>query len=479
MLRSLILGLLQASGTFATWTAYQEYVQSHSTGSVRTHESDRPSLSYSPKRPYKKMHSSPKREKKCVVKSHNDFKTDDSSYVLQAVKKCNDGGHVLFPEGTTYVIGTALDLTGLKHIDIGEFLKSLATDAKCKSEESPTDTSPLFPDVQGYVQFTNDTDYWQAHAFNQTFQNATTFFQLGGEDVNVYGGGMLDGNGQVWYDLYAKDIYILRPILFGVTGIKQGSISNLVLRYSPQYYNWVSNSSSVTFDNINIAGGSQSKSPAKNTDGWDTYRSSNIVIQNSVINNGDDCVSFKPNSTEILVQNLHCNGSHGISVGSLGQYKGETDIVENIFVTNITMENASDGARIKVWPGAPAALSGDLQGGGGAGRVNNITYDGMVINNVDYAIEITQCYGQKNLTLCNEFPSNLTISNVRISNFSGLTSKARSPYSGYVVCSSLDVCKNIAVDGIDVLSPAGTTNQFQCGNVDTALLRGINCTSIV
>jgi hypothetical protein len=117
---------------------------------------------------------------------------------------------------------------------------------------------------------------------------------------------MLDGNGQVWYDLYAKDIYILRPILFGVTGIKHGSISDLVLRYSPQYYNWIANSSSVTFDNINIAGTSQSKSPAKNTDGWDTYRSSNIVIQNSVINNGDDCVSFKPNSTEIIVQNLHC-----------------------------------------------------------------------------------------------------------------------------------------------------------------------------
>ena len=29
--------------------------------------------------------------------------------------------------------------------------------------------------------------------------------------------------------------------------------------------------------------------------------------------------AFKPNSTNILVSNLWCNGSHGISVGSLGQ----------------------------------------------------------------------------------------------------------------------------------------------------------------
>jgi galacturan 1,4-alpha-galacturonidase len=127
MLKSLILGLLQASGTFATWSAYQEYLESHNTD-VRTKESNRPSLVYSPKSPYQKMHSSPKRDRKCLVKSHHDFKTDDSSYVLQAVKKCNNGGHVLFPEGTTYVIGAALDLTGLKHIDIGESLEEVATD---------------------------------------------------------------------------------------------------------------------------------------------------------------------------------------------------------------------------------------------------------------------------------------------------------------------------------------------------------------
>ena len=76
----------------------------------------------------------------------------------------------------------------------------------------------------------------------------------------------------------------------------------------------------------------------------------------------------------------------------------------DVLVRNISMFNASDGARIKVWPGVPSELSGDLQGGGGNGSVANIVYDGMYIENVDYAIEITQCYGQRNLTLCNEFP---------------------------------------------------------------------------
>ena len=93
----------------------------------------------------------------------------------------------------------------------------------------------------------------------------------------------------------------------------------------------------------------------------------------------------------------------------MGQYPGEVDYVENVYVYNISMSNASDGARIKVWPGAASALSGDLQGGGGGGAVKNITYDGMTISNVDYAIEITQCYGQKNLTLCNQVSENMAV----------------------------------------------------------------------
>ncbi|KAF2138356.1 glycoside hydrolase family 28 protein, partial [Aplosporella prunicola CBS 121167] len=412
----------------------------NAAASVAAH-AQRPNHAIAPHHPWKQLPSSPARNQTCVVEASGDG-SDDSDSALSAINKCNNGGTVVFSADTNYTIGTALDLTFLKHIDIV---------------------------IEGTVQFSNDTDYWRAHSFNQTFQNSTTFFQLGGEDVNVYGGGTIDGNGQVWYDLYAEDIYILRPILFGTIGLKGGSISDLKLRYSPQWYNLVVNSSDVVFTNIDIAGDSNNDNPAKNTDGWDTYRSDNIIIQNSHIDNGDDCVSFKPNSTNIVVQNLWCNGSHGISVGSLGQYVGETDIVEDVYVYNVSMSNASDGARIKVWPGISSALSGDLQGGGGLGRVNNITYDTMVLDNVDYAVEITQCYGQKNLTLCNEHPSNMTISNILVKNFSGQTSDKHDPLVGTLVCSSPDVCSNITLTDIEVTSPSGKA-EYECTNVDESTL---------
>ncbi|GIK06279.1 hypothetical protein Aspvir_001926 [Aspergillus viridinutans] len=398
-----------------------------------------------PNHPFQPLPPSQPRTKTCHVAS-NGYGMDDSKNILQALHKCNNGGKVVFDADKVYTVGTALDMTFLKHVDL---------------------------EVLGKIQFTDDTDYWQANAFKHGFQNATTFFQLGGEDVNVYGGGTFDGNGQIWYDLFAQNALIMRPILFGVIGLKGGTIGPLKLRYSPQWYHFVANSSDVIFDGIDISGYSSSKNLAKNTDGWDTYRSDNIVIQNSVINNGDDCVSFKPNSTNILVQNLHCNGSHGISVGSLGQYKGEVDIVQNVLVYNISMFNASDGARIKVWPGLQSAMSVDLQGGGGLGSVKNITYNQMYIENVDWAIEVTQCYGQKNLTLCNQYPSSLTISDVHFKNFRGTTSGRYNPNVGTIVCSSPNVCSNIYAENINVKSPKGT-NAFVCTNVDKSLLN-VSC----
>ncbi|KAH8893117.1 exopolygalacturonase [Thozetella sp. PMI_491] len=401
-------------------------------------------MPYSPRVPFP---SPPKREKVCVVPTHGDGVTDDSEYILSTFHACNNGGHVVFSRGQTYTIGTAMDWTFLKHIDI---------------------------DIQGEILFTNDTTYWQANSFRFIFQNVTSFFKLGGEDVWIYGGGTLNGNGQIWYDTYAADIYTLRPVLVGVDGLKDSVVSDLVLRYSPQYYHFVANASNVVFNNINIAGASRSKNTAKNTDGWDTYRSTDVTIMNSVINNGDDCVSFKPNSTDILVQSLWCNGSHGISVGSLGQYVGQYDIVSSVMASNISMHNASDGARIKVWPNTPSALSGDLQGGGGKGMVRNITFEDFTIDNVDYAIEITQCYGQSNLTLCQQYPSPLTIENIIFRRFTGKTSTKYQPLIGAFACSSSTVCGNITASGIDVLSPAGG-NQAYCLNQNPATL-DVTCT---
>lgn len=80
----------------------------------------------------------------------------------------------------------------------------------------------------------------------------------------------------------------------GIDGLDNSILSDLVLRYSPEYYVFLANSSNVIFNNFDISGFSKSNNTAKNTDGWDTYRSTDITIMNSVINNGDGESTLTP-----------------------------------------------------------------------------------------------------------------------------------------------------------------------------------------
>jgi len=406
-----------------------------------------PEIQFKPYAPAKAIPASKARTKTCKLTALGGGQ-DDSANILAAINKCNYGGSVVFTAGQSFTIGTAMDLSNLHDLDLV---------------------------VDGNITFTNNTSYWQAHSFKiATFQNVPGFFSMSGNDVNMYGPGVINGNGQAWYDLYAANSSTLRPVMFGILGLHNSRFGPLNLLNSPEYYHFVANSSGIVFDSININTYSTSSHGAANTDGWDTYRSDNIVIQNSHVVNDDDCVSFKPNSTNMLVQNMYCNGSHGISVGSLGQYIGEIDIVENVYVYNISMNNAQNGARIKVWPGIPSALSSDLQGGGGSGAVRNITFDTFTNYNVDYPIDLTGCYGQNNFTLCQANPSNITMTNILFHNINGVSSKKYAPVSGYMVCSSDKTCKNVRATDINLKSPNGTVNDFQCGNIKTKKIQA-NC----
>lgn len=85
---------------------------------VKVVASKRPADTVGPYHPGKLTSSSPKRTKTCVVKSNGKGK-DDSKNILKSIKECNNGGHVVFPKDQHFTIGTALDLTFLKHIDLG------------------------------------------------------------------------------------------------------------------------------------------------------------------------------------------------------------------------------------------------------------------------------------------------------------------------------------------------------------------------
>jgi len=306
-------------------------------------------------------------------------------------------------------------------------------------------------ELQGTLRFNPDIPYWSGNGFSFPFQTQITFWILGGKNIVLTGGGTLDGAGQAWYDAFASNSSLLRPITMTIFQATNVLVKNIKMINSPEWFNLVNEGKNVTFENIDINAVSTSVHGPSNTDGWDIYRSDQVTIKNSVINNGDDCVSFKPNSTNILVSNLNCNGSHGISVGSLGQFAGMFDIVENVTSTNIKMSNAQNGARIKCWAGPNV----------GSGIVKNVTFENFSELNVDNPVVIDQCY-MTNATACAQFPSNTFIQDVL---FTDITGTSSGPLVASLACSPDGRCSNIEVENFNLSAPTGPP-KFTCQNVD-------------
>ncbi|KAJ3835545.1 pectin lyase fold/virulence factor [Lentinula raphanica] len=346
---------------------------------------------------------------------------DDAPQFLAAAASCET---VTIPAGTTLNIETRLDMTGMSNLNI---------------------------DLQGTIRFNPNIDYWSENGFPITFQDQITFWLLGGENIVLSGGGTLDGAGQAWYDAFASNSSLLRPIILTLNQATNAFVENIQMINSPEWFNLVNECQNVTFNNITITARSTSDNFISNTDGWDIYRSDSVTIENSVINNGDDCVSFKPNSTNILVSNLDCTGSHGISVGSLGQFSGVFDIVQNVTAINIQMSDAENGARIK-------AFAGDNVG---SGMVQNITFQNFVVSDVDNPVVIDQCY-ETSADDCEEFPSNVFIQDIFFNNISGTGSGSQ---VASLDCSPDGRCSDITVSGFDLSGPDGKTT-YECQNVD-------------
>ncbi|KAJ9127028.1 hypothetical protein QFC24_001259 [Naganishia onofrii] len=261
-----------------------------------------------------------------------------------------------------------------------------------------------------------------------------------------------------------------RPVPLAVARGKHITVDGISITNSPFWHSIIFESSYVTFKNIYMKSLSSNETgaPAANTDGWDTYRSDHIVIRDSVVINGDDCVSFKPNTTFAEVTNMYCDGSHGISVGSLGQYYGVADIVSDIYVKNITMLNAQNGARIKVFPGSNDTKS---VSGGGTGYVRNVTWENFDCENCDNPIIVTGCYNyDSNPKYCQQYPSTVQISDINLINFTGYASGANKVGNhtvGSIRCSN--ECENVTAKNIDLLwgrpGVNQTTGNYICTNV--------------
>ena len=221
------------------------------------------------------------------------------------------------------------------------------------------------------------------------------FITFGGSDSGLMGtrgpgGGMgaIDGRGedtlaggtQTWWQVAAAAASggnQNNPVLVYSDGTDNLTIYQVELKNSPMYHVEIVGGRGLTVWGVQI----DTPATARNTDGVDPVSESDVTIRDDMIQNGDDCVAVKSNagrpSRDITVEDVHCYGSHGLSVGS--QTAGG---VYNVLFENSTLNgydslgnlSASDtGIQIKT----------DANSGGVTARV---TYTGICMTNIKHLL---------------------------------------------------------------------------------------------
>ncbi|KAK8050990.1 glycosyl hydrolase family 28 [Apiospora rasikravindrae] len=376
------------------------------------------------KHPYKRSNECGTRPIVQIRASKND--TDDvADDFLEGLHKANHGGTLYLPKDELYVIGKPLDLTFLDDVQIH---------------------------WDGEVKFTNDTPYWQAHAFAHPFQNSLMFWKWGGRDVKIFGDGVLNGNGQRWWNEFAgleildpSNTY-LRPILFYGENLTNFAMEGIHEKDSPCWTNFIVTSKNVAFRDVMCTAESNNATALpKNSDFFDSLNIEDLTVERVWVNVGDDCFSPKSNATNVHVDTMYCNGTHGQSMGSLGQYAGEMSFVQDVVIENVWLLNGQHGARLKTWAGP------DI----GYGFIDNVTFRNFWQANNEYSAFIDSCYFNINSSTCAEYPSKMNITNILFENFSGYTSGKYGTAVAKLTCSTNPdaVCENIEFRNFTVKSP--------------------------
>lgn len=318
--------------------------------------------------------------------------------------------------------------------------------------------------VEGVIMPPDGPDCWPEKDSKRQW---LVFYEL--EGMTLGGGGTVEGNGEEWWKLPCKPHRgpngstlpgpCDSPALIRFFMSCNVTVRDLRIENSPQFHIKFDGCEGVHIEGLSI------NSPAfsPNTDGVHIENTRSVAIYNSMISNGDDCISIGTGCADVDIQNVTCGPGHGISIGSLGMHHSQA-CVSNVTVRNAVIRNSDNGVRIKTWQG-------------GMGAVSGISFDTVYMENVRNCIIIDQYYCS-NKGVCANQSSAVYVSGVAYSNIKG-TYDVRSP-PVHFACSDTLPCTNITMVEVELLPHEGElVDDPFCWNaygaMQTATIPPIDC----
>ncbi|KAK7243544.1 hypothetical protein RIF29_38345 [Crotalaria pallida] len=263
----------------------------------------------------------------------------------------------------------------------------------------------------------------------------------------VDGGGVINGNGKRWWQNSCKVNKSLpckaAPTAVTFNECNNLKVRNLVFKNAQQMHVRFQKCSNVRASNLVI----RAPGHSPNTDGIHVSDTQNMIINNSVIATGDDCISIVSGSQNIHAIDITCGPGHGISIGSLGAGKSEAE-VSDVLVNRATLTGTTNGVRIKTWQG-------------GSGYAKNIKFLNIAMRNVTNPIIIDQNYCDQKEP-CQEQDSAVQLSNVVYQNIQGTSA---SEVAIKLNCSKSVPCRGIYLQDVILTPEDGDGTIATCQNV--------------
>ncbi|KAL0371579.1 UNVERIFIED_CONTAM: Polygalacturonase [Sesamum angustifolium] len=287
--------------------------------------------------------------------------------------------------------------------------------------------------VDGTIMPPDGPDSWPK---NYSRRQWLVFYRV--DEMSLQGGGLIDGrvsSGGIYPANLTRELTELHCGNHAIRFFMSNNLTvqGLKIRNSPQFHFRFDNCRNVHIESIHIT--APALSP--NTDGIHIENTNNVEIYNSVISNGDDCVSIGSGCYDVDIRNLTCGPGHGISIGSLGNHNSRA-CASNITVRDSVIKNSDNGVRIKTWQG-------------GSGAVSGVTFENIHMDNVRNPIIIDQFYCLSKD--CANHTSAVYLSDIQYVGIKG-TYDIRSPPMHFA-CSDSVPCTNITISDVELLPAKG------------------------